>query len=104
METIYIDYGLYTRFNVDLSEVNFDGVDKFVLTAKKYVTNSNERTILVREYTSSDNYVEIITPEESKLFGGTILYDFIAFMTSGEVYRASDVGKMVLRKGVGRIE
>lgn len=103
METIYIDYGLYTRFTVDLSEVDFNGVDKLVLTAKSY-TGANERIVFVSEYTSADNYVEVITPEQSKLFGGTVFYDFIAFMTSGEVYKASDVGKMVLRKGVGRIE
>ena len=103
METIYIDYGLHTPITVDLSEFNFDGVDKLVLTAKKYIGNSLV-TILVREYTTADTYVEIITPEESKLFGGTVYYDFIAFMKSGEVYRASDVGKMVLRKGVGTIE
>ena len=103
METIYIDYGLYTPININLSEFNFEGVDKLVLTAKKY-TGNNLTTILVKEYTSSNNYIETITPEESKLFGGTVYYDFIAFMTSGEVYRASDIGKMVLRKGVGTVE
>lgn len=103
METIYIDYGLYTPINIDLSEFNFDDVDKLVLTAKKYISNTLI-TILVREYTISDNYVEVITPEESKLFDGTVYYDFIAFMKSGEVYRASDVGKMVLRKGVGMVD
>ena len=103
METIYIDYGLYTQFTVDLSEVNFDGVDKIVLTAKKYV-GTTQITILQKEYTSSSEYVEVVTPEESKSFDGVVHYDFIAFMTSGEVYRASDVGKMVLRKGVGRVE
>ena len=104
METIYIDYGLYTRFNVDLSEVDFDGVDKFVLTAKRYITDDNVRTVFVREYTNADTYVEVVTPEESRLFNGTVFYDFIVFMTSGEVYRASDVGKMILRKGVGKVE
>lgn len=104
METIYIDYGLYTQFSVDLSDFNFNGVEKLVLTVKRYI-GANTRTIFVREYTSSDKHIEVITPEESKLFdGGRIRYDFIAFMTSGEVYRASDVGEMRLRKGVGTIE
>ena len=103
METIYIDYGLHTRFNVDLSEVDFEGIDKLVLTVKSY-TGVIESTIFVREYTSADNYVEVVTPDESKLFDCKVYYDFIAFMTSGEVYKASDVGKMVLRKGVGRVE
>ena len=103
MDTIYIDYGLHTAINVDLTEFNFDGVDKVVLTAKKYIGNTLS-TILVREYTGAGAYIEIITPDESKMFGGTVYYDFIAFMTSGEVYRASEVGKMVLRKGVGTVE
>ena len=103
METIYIDYCLYTPITVDLSEFDFNGVDKLVLTAKKYKGNSLI-TILVREYTEANTYTEVITPEESKLFSGNVYYDFIAFMTSGEVYRASDVGKMELRKGVGTVE
>ena len=103
MDTIYIDYGLHTAINVDLTEFNFDGVDKVVLTAKKYIGNTLS-TILVREYTEAGAYIEIITPDESKMFSGTVYYDFIAFMTSGEVYRASEVGKMVLRKGVGTVE
>lgn len=103
METIYIDYGLHTAVTIDLSEFDFTGVDKVVLTAKKYVGNSLV-TILVREYTSADTYVEVITPQESKLFGGDVYYDFIAFMGSGQVYRASDVGRMELRKGVGTVE
>ena len=103
METIYIDYCLYTPITVDLSEFDFNGVDKLVLTAKKYVFNSLT-TIMVREYTEANIYTEVITPEESKLFSGNVYYDFIAFMTSGEVYRASDVGKMELRKGVGTVE
>ena len=103
METIYIDYGLHTPITIDLSEFDFTGVDKVVLTAKKYVGNSLV-TVLVREYMKTNIYTEVITPEESKLFGGTVYYDFIAFMSSGEVYRASDVGEMVLRKGVGTVE
>ena len=103
METIYIDYGLHTAVTIDLSEFDFAGVDKVVLTAKKYIGNSRV-TILVREYASADTYVEIITPEESKSFDGNVYYDFIAFMSLGQVYRASDVGKMVLRKGVGTVE
>lgn len=103
METIYIDYGLHTAVTIDLSEFDFEGVEKVVLTAKKYVGNSLV-TILVREYTSANSYVEIITPEESKLFDGEVYYDFIAFMESGQVYRASEVGKMELRKGVGTVE
>ena len=103
METIYIDYGLHTPITVNLSEFDFSDVDKLVLTAKKYTGNSLT-TIMVREYRETNTYVEVITPEESKLFGGTVYYDFIAFMKSGEVYRASDVGKMILRKGVGTVE
>ena len=103
METIYIDYGLHTAVTIDLSEFDFEGVEKVVLTAKKYVGNSLV-TILVREYTIANSYIEVITPEESKLFDGDVYYDFIAFMESGQVYRASDVGKMVLRKGVGTVE
>ena len=103
METIYVDYGLHTPITVDLSEFDFTGVDKVVLTAKKDVCN-NLITILVREYTEANVYTEVVTPEESKLFNGTVYYDFIAFMSSGEVYRASDVGRMILRKGVGTIE
>ena len=103
METIYIDYGLHTPITVDLSEFNFDDVDKLVLTAKKYIGNTLT-TIMVREYRETNTYVEVITPEESKLFGGNVFYDFIAFMKSGEVYRASDVGEMILRKGVGTVE
>ena len=103
METIYIDYGLHTAVTIDLSEFDFTGVDKVVLTAKKYVGDSLA-TIFVREYTLPNTYVEIITPEDSKLFEGDVYYDFIAFMTLGQVYRASDVGKMVLRTGVGTVE
>ena len=103
METIYIDYGLYTPITVDLSEFDFDGVKKLVLTAKKYFGNSSI-TILVREYTKSDIYIETITPEESKLFGGDVFYDFIAFMDSDKVYKASEIGKMILKKGVGTVE
>lgn len=103
METIYIDYCLHTPITVDLSEFDFTDVEKLVLTAKKYIGNSLT-TIMVREYTEPNTYIEVITPEESKLFTGNVYYDFIAFMSSGEVYRASDVGKMVLRKGVGTVE
>ena len=104
METIYIDYGLYTRFTVDLSEVDFNGVEKLILTAKRYVNGGKELyTVFVREYITADTYVEVVTPKESELFDGTILYDFIAVMSNGEVYKASEVGKMILRKGVGKI-
>ena len=103
METIYIDYGLHTAVTIDLSEFDFEGVEKVVLTAKKYMGDSLV-TILVREYTLPNIYTEIITPEESKLFEGDVYYDFIAFMELGQVYRVSDVGKMMLRKGVGTVE
>ena len=103
METIYIDYLLHTPITIDLSEFNFEGVQKLVLTAKKYVGNVLT-TVLVKEYTSAGIYVDVISPEESKLFSGNVYYDFIAFMQSGEVYRASDVGEMRLRKGVGTVE
>ena len=103
METIYIDYLLHTPITINLLDFDFEGVDKLVLTAKRYI-NGNATTILVKEYTSPDIYGEVVTPEESKLFGDAVFYDFIAFMTTGEVYRVSDVGKMVLRKGVGTVE
>ena len=103
METIYIDYGLHTPITIDLSEFDFEGVEKVVLTAKKYVGNSFI-TVLVKEFVSPQTYIEIITPEESKLFSGDVRYDFIAFMSLGQVFRVSDVGKMILRKGVGTIE
>lgn len=103
MKTIYIDYGLYTPITIDLSEFDFTDVDKVVLTAKTYIGN-RLTTILLREYKTAEVHVETITPLESKLFKGDVSYDFIAYMKSGEVYKVSEVGKMVLRKGVGMVE
>lgn len=103
METIFIDYCLHTAITIDLSDFDFTGVSKVVLTAKKYAGN-RKTTVLVREFTEAKSYTEIVTPEQSKLFNGDVYYDFIEFMKNGNVYKASDVGKMVLRKGVGMVE
>lgn len=103
MEQIYVDYLLHTPITIDLSEFDFTGVSKVVLTAKKYMYNK-KYTLLVKEFTEPKIYTVTVTPEESKRFDGDVYYDFISFMTNGEVYKASDVGKMVLRKGVGTSE
>ena len=103
MEEIYIDYLLHTPINIDLSDFDFTGVEKIVLTEKKYM-NNKKYTVLVKEFTEAKIYTVTVTPEESKRFDGDVRYDFIAFMTNGEVYKVSDVGVMVLREGVGTSE
>lgn len=98
MDDIRIDVGVYTSLEVDLSEFDFTGISKVVMTVKNML---GKGTIFEREFTTAEKHRITITPEESKLLREDAEYDFIIHTVFGECYKNGDNGKIVLRRGCG---
>ena len=102
MNEIFINIGVYTALEVDLSDFNFDNIEKVVLTIKN--SECKEAPIIVeREYTEPKVYPEIVTPEEAARLRSTAVYDFNFVVSDGKRYKTGSTGTIKLVKGVGRV-
>lgn len=100
MKDIQIDVGVCTLLNVDLSTIDFTGVDKVIFTVKNFPSVKSE-VIVEREFTEAGMHEVVVQPEESiKLTDGAV-YDFNKVLTNGTRLKMTDNGKVVLRKAVG---
>lgn len=98
MNKIRIDVGVHTSLYVDLTEFDFTGIERVILTIKnKYKSDA----LIIREFTESGNHSITIKPEESILLGTGAIYDFDVITTDGKRFKASENGSVELRKGVG---
>ena len=100
MNKIVIDYGLYTALTIDLTEFDFTGITKIVLTC----CNPCGNLVFQREYDEPKLYNEIITPEESKKLEFGASYDFKKVMSDGKTYKMGDNGYILIRMGCGQCQ
>ena len=100
MDNMRIDVGVYTSITIDLSEFDLTYIEKVILTIKNYPDVKSE-PVIEREFSESKAHVITITPEESLKLTENACYDFDKITLSGERYKITENGKVVLRKGVG---
>jgi hypothetical protein len=101
MQQIWIDVGVYTALEVDLTGFDFTGIEKLILTAKNSLVETSE-VLFEREFTEAKVYTEYITPEESKKLASGAVYDFNKVLVDGKRLKMGDNGKIELRKGCGQ--
>jgi hypothetical protein len=101
MKDIRVDVGVYTAFEIDLSQVDFTGIKKIILTVKNSTLVSS-KVIIEREFTEPNIYPITITPEESVKLSEGAVYDFTKIISDGVTrFKITDTGKVKLRYGVG---
>ena len=100
MDNMRIDVGVYTSITIDLSEFDLTYIEKVILTIKNYPDVKSE-PVIEREFSESKAHVITITTEESLKLTENARYDFDKITLSGERYKITENGKVVLRKGVG---
>lgn len=100
MKNIRIDIGVCTALDIDLSAVDFTGIDKIIFTVKNYPT-PDAPEIIEREFKKPGVHEVVITPEESLALKFTAEYDFTMVLEDGKRFKLTDNGKIVLRKAVG---
>jgi hypothetical protein len=98
MEIIKINVGVYTPIEVDLTEYDFTGIEKVILTIKNYIGGEE---IIEREFTTSEKHNVLISPEESRKLIGSPIYDFTKLTTDGKLYKESEIGNIELKYVVG---
>ena len=99
MENIQIDVGVYTSLEVDLSDFDFSGTLKVIMTARNRL---NREVAFEREFTTAEVHAVSITPEESALLKDDAEYDFDIVAKDGKRYKITDNGKIILRRGCGK--
>ena len=99
MDSILIDVGVYTSLEVDLSEFDFNGISKVIMTAKN---RCGDEIAFEREFTTAEKHIIAITPEESLKFDEHGKYDFDIVAKDGKRYKTTDNGDIVLREGCGQ--
>ena len=100
MKNIRIDIGVCTALDIDLSAVDFTGIEKVIFTVKNYPT-PDAPEIIEREFTEPGVHGIVISPEESLALKGTAEYDFCTVLADGKRFKMTENGKVVLRKAVG---
>lgn len=100
MDDIRIDVGVDTILEVDLSTMDFTGVESVVFTVKNMLSVKAE-PIVERTLTEAKKYALIITAEESLLVNQNAQYDFQKILLDGTRLKITDNGKVILRKSVG---
>lgn len=100
MEDIRVDVGVDTLLHVDLTEVDFEGVDAIIFTIKNILTLKAE-PIVERRFSEAKNHTLIITANESANLQNGAQYDFQKLLADGTRIKISDNGNVVLRRAVG---
>lgn len=100
MKDIRIDVGVCTSLDIDLSSVDFTGIEGVVFTVKNY-PNPSSPEIIERLFTEKGIHKMVITPEESLALKTTAEYDFCVQLADGRRFKLTDNGKVVLRTAVG---
>ena len=101
MDEITIDKGVYTSLTVDLTDFDFTGIDKLVLTVKNSTDVAAEE-IIEWEFTEAKPYNITVTPDESMRISRLgAYYDVDAIMEDGKRYKITENGNVKLRAGVG---
>ena len=104
MDVMIIDVGLYTTIEVDLSEFDFDGVDRVILTVRNFGA-IGKPIVFEKEYKEPKVHYETITPEESRLIEPGAKYDFNIVLTDGNRYAVRDsLGDVKLIRGCGQCQ
>lgn len=99
MERILVDVGVHTQLEVDLSDFDFNGIKKVIMTGKNA---SGGDVIFERDFSKPDKYIISIKPAESQKIDDTGEYDFDIITTDDKRYKITDNGKIVLRRGCGQ--
>ena len=100
MDKIRIDVGVDTLLQVDLTGVNFEGVEKVIFTVKNFLS-VNEEPVIEREFNKASIHDMYISAEESVRLQESAEYDFQKVLTTGKRVKISDNGKIELRRSVG---
>ena len=100
MKSIRIDVGVCTALDVDLSTIDFTGIEGVVFTVKNY-PDPNAPEVIERIFKTKGVHKMVITPEESLALKTTAEYDFCIQLADGKRFKMTDNGKIVLRKAVG---
>lgn len=100
LKDIRIDIGVCSPLTIDLTEFDFTGITEVIFTIKN-TASVNALPVVERRFFSPEVYSEIIRPEESVLLREWAVYDFSFITTDGKRYKATDNGKIILRKAVG---
>ena len=103
MDTITIDVGVYTALEIDLTEFDFTGISKVVMTFKN-VPSLDTPAVFTREFVEPKVHRVVITPEESLKLIQDAAYDFAKVLIDGKTYKNGDNGKIELRKGCGQCQ
>lgn len=98
-----IDVGVYTPITIDLSQYNFSGIKKVILTIKN-VPDAGCSPVIEREFTEPKVHTAIITPEESLLLRDSAEYDFNEVTLDDKRYKVSDNKPISLRRGCGHCQ
>ena len=98
MDKITVDVGVYTSLEVDLSQFDFTGISKVVMTAKN---DTDGQVIFVREFYTAQVHPVEITPEESNMLEDGAEYDFDIITEDGRRFKNGPNGRVALRRGVG---
>lgn len=101
MDSIIIDVGVHTSFEIDLTEIPMDDAKQLRLTIKNG-TNKDSTIVVERVFNTNDVHIVTISPVESyKIFEGA-KYDIVVDMIDGKCYKATENGNVVVNRGVGQ--
>lgn len=100
MPDIKIRVGLYTRFTINLSKVDFLGIEKMIFTVKND-TKVDSPVIIEREFSEAALHTITITPEESIRLKDGAKYDLNKLLVDGTRHGYGEPGLIVLRRSVG---
>ena len=100
MPDIKIRVGLCTRFTMNLSKVDFLGIEKIIFTVKND-TEVDSPVIIEREFTEAAEHTITVTPEESIRLKAGAKYDLNKILVDGTRHGYGDPGMIVLGESVG---
>ena len=100
MKEIRIDVGVCTALNINLSDVDFTGIEKIIFTVKNFA-DPKSPAIIERFFTEPQVHEVIVKPEESIKLTDHAMYDFNKVLVDGTRRKMTDNGKVILRRGVG---
>lgn len=100
METIRIDRGVDTALSVDLTNFDFTGIRTIVLTVKNH-PDISAPAMVEYEFDKPTVCNVIVTAEQSLKIEPSAVYDICKITTDGNMYKITENGKVILRRGVG---